>query len=236
MTQQLTLNVGMRDGPRFSSFFVTPENAELLGILKRGFEQHFPQLFIWGEQYVGKSHLLQACCENYYQKGLMAAYLPLSTCAKYGVRMLAGLEVKQLIAIDDLDTILGQRPWEEALMNLINRCRANHQPLILAGRSNPREIEGLLPDLASRLLWGPVYKVNALNPEQCMQAMAWRAHQRGFELPLAVIKYIEKHYPPNINALMQLLNQVDSLSLTKGRKITREFIREIIRDYQSTTP
>lgn len=230
MTQQLTLNVGMRDGSRFSSFFVTPENAELLGILKRGFEQHFPQLFMWGDEHVGKSHLLQACCENYYQKGLMAAYLPLSTCAKYGVRMLAGLEVKQLIAIDDLDTILGQRSWEEALMNLINRCRANHQPLIMAGRSNPREIEGLLPDLASRLLWGPVYRINALNPEQCRQAMAWRAHQRGFELPAPVIKYIEKHYPQDINTLMQLLNQLDSASLIKGRKITREFIREVIRD------
>ena len=46
MQQQLTLNVGIRDGHRFSSFFVTPENAELLGILKRGFEQHFPQIFL----------------------------------------------------------------------------------------------------------------------------------------------------------------------------------------------
>ena len=232
MNQQLTLNVGMRDGHRFSSFFVTPENAELLGILKRGFEQHFPQLFLWGDAQVGKSHLLQACCEKYYQQGLMVAYLPLKTLAQYGSRFLTGLENKHLVAIDDMDTIIGQRDWEEALMNLINHCRANNQPLVIAGRQNPREIEGLLPDFASRLLWGPVYRVHALQENQSIQAMAWRAHQRGFELPGNVIKYIERHYPHDIGALMKLLNQLDAASLTKGRRITREFIREVIRDSQ----
>ncbi len=118
MSQQLTLNVGRRDGFRFSSFFVTPDNAELLGILKNGFEAHFPQIFLWGDAQVGKSHLLQAYCHHYYQRGLMAAYLPLSTCAQYGTRMLVGLETKQLVVIDDLDSIIGKRDWEEALMHV----------------------------------------------------------------------------------------------------------------------
>jgi DnaA family protein len=230
MSQQLTLNVGMRDGHRFSSFFVTPENAELLGVLKRGFEQHFPQLFLWGDSLAGKSHLLQACCENYYQQGLRAAYLPLRTCAQYGLRVLSGLEGKHLVVLDELDTVIGQRDWEVALMYLINTCRANNQPLLLAARTNPREMACVLPDLGSRLLWGPDYRVHVMREEQCMQAMAWRAHQRGFELPAHVIKYIERHYPHDIAALMTMLNRLDAASLTEGRKITREFIRAVMQD------
>lgn len=228
MNQQLTLNVGMRDGHRFSSFFVTPENAELLGVLKRGFEQEFPQMFLWGDTLAGKSHLLHACCDNYYQQGLMAAYLPLKTCAQYGVRMLAGLENKHLVVVDELDAIIGQRDWEEALVHLINACRANAQPLLFAARTNPREMECVLPDFASRLLWGPDYRVHVMSDEQCIQAMRWRAHQRGFELPAHVVKYIERHFPHDIITLMSMLDRLDTASLTKGRKITREFIREIM--------
>ncbi len=227
--QQLTLNVGMRDGHRFSSFFVTPENAELLGVLKRGLEQQFPQLFLWGETHAGKSHLLQACCEDYHQRGLLAAYLPMEQCARYGGRMLAGLENKHLIALDDLDVIIGQRDWEMALMSLINTCRANNQPLLVAARTNPRELKCVLPDFASRLLWGPNYRIHALHDEQVIQAMAWRAHKRGFELPENVMKYIERHYPQDITTLMAMLDRLDAASLSRGRKITREFIREVMQ-------
>lgn len=228
--QQLTLNVGMRDGHRFSSFYVTPENAELLGLLKHGLEQQFPQLFLWGEAHTGKSHLLQACCEDYHQRGLLAAYLPMEHCAHYGGRMLSGLENKHLIALDDLDAIIGQREWEINLMNLINTCRANNQPLLMAARTNPREMNCVLPDLASRLLWGPDYRVHAVHDEQAVQAMAWRAHKRGFELPENVMKYIERHYPRDIATLMAMLDRLDAASLSRGRKITREFIREVMQD------
>lgn len=228
--QQLTLNVGIRDGHRFSSFYVTPENAELLGVLKRGFEQYFPQLFLWGETRSGKSHLLQACCEQYYQQGLLAAYLPLEHCARHGGRVLSGLENKHLIAVDELDAIIGQPDWERALMSLINTCRANNQPLIMAARTNPREMQCALPDFASRLLWGPDYRMHPVHDEQCIQAMAWRAHKRGFELPENVMKYIERHYPLDIATLMAMLDRLDAASLSRGRKITREFIREVMQE------
>lgn len=230
MMQQLTLNVGMREGHRFSSFFVTPENAELLGVLKHGFEEDFPQIFLWGETQAGKSHLLQAYCERYYERGMMAAYLPLVSCAKYGTRVLAGVAGKHLVAVDELDAIIGQQDWEIALMNLINTCRTNNQPLIMAARTNPREMACVLPDFASRLLWGPDYRLYPVHDGQCLQAMAWRAHQRGFELSEHVMKYIERHYPLNMATLMAVLDRVDAASLTKGRKITREFIREVMRN------
>ncbi|MBU0655319.1 MAG: DnaA regulatory inactivator Hda [Gammaproteobacteria bacterium] len=228
--QQLTLSVGMRDGHRFSSFYVTPENAELLGILKHGFEQHFPQLFLWGETQSGKSHLLQACCEHYYQRGLLAAYLPMDQCARHGARVLVGLENKHLIALDDLDSIIGQRDWEIALMNLINTCRANNQPLIMAARTSPREMLCELPDFASRLLWGPDYRIHAVHEDQSIHAMAWRAYKRGFELPENVMKYIERHYPRDMATLMAMLDRLDAASLSRGRKITREFIREVMQE------
>lgn len=234
MAQQLTLNVGMREGHRFSSFFVTPENAELLGILKNGFEYEFPQIVLWGDTEAGKSHLLQAYCARYYQRGLMAAYLPLGRCAQYGTRVLAGIEGKHFVAVDELDAVIGQRDWEVALMNLINMCRTNHQPLMMASRANPREMACVLPDFSSRLLWSADYRVHPVQGEQCLQAMAWRAHQRGFELSEHVMKYIERHYPQNMTTLMALLDQLDSASLTRGRKITREFIREMMQKNTDT--
>lgn len=226
--QQLTLNVGMRDGQRFRSFFATPENAELLSVLKSLDSANLTQVFLWGEAQAGKSHLLQACCELYYSQGLMAAYLPLARFAAGGIPMLEGLEHKDFIAIDDLDAVIGDKAWEMALMRLINQCRANNQRLLLAARTNPRTMECALPDLASRLLWGPSYRVTPLQGGQAIQAMVWRARQRGFDLPEHVIKYIERHYARDMATLMALLERLDNASLTHGRKITREFVRAIM--------
>lgn len=231
MSQQLNLNVARRDGHRFSSFFVTPENAELLGILKRSFERDFPQIFLWGETQAGKSHLLQAYCENYYQQGLMAAYLPLGTCAQYGVRMLFGLESKHLVVVDELDAIIGQRDWEEALTNLINTCRSRQQPLMFAARQNPREMDCVLPDFASRLLWGPVHRVHLPDQAQALQAFRWRAYQRGFEVSEAAAAYIATHFPHDIRSLMAILDRLDRQSLTTRQRITQPFIRKILRDF-----
>ena len=112
------------------------------------------------------------------------------------------------------------------MFHLINRCRQNGQPLLLAANEDPHKLTCVLPDLGSRLVWGPAYKIYELDEPSALAAFKWRAYKRGLEIPEHIIKYINKNFPKDIRSLMLTLDQIDKASLNKGRKITRSLIQE----------
>ena len=229
--QQLTLNVSLRDGLRFESFYAeaSSPNDEILQILKvfiASAEQQ--QNIIWGESSSGKTHLLQACCASEAEKGKAISYLPLKTLSLYGADVLQGLSGAPLVVIDDVDSVLGDMTWETALFNLINKTRDNNQRLLLASQNNPRKLDCGLPDLASRLIWGGSYQLQKLNDEDKPKALQVRAKQRGFELSNRVLEYLFRHYPRDIESLMEVLDILDKESLRQKTVITVPFVKQVL--------
>lgn len=227
---QLTLKIALLDGFDFDSFYPMPENRDALALLHSAFWQSFQQVFLYGDTGSGKSHLLQACCYKAQEYSDSASYLSLKQLAPYGVRVLEGLDQCALLAIDDLDYIVGDLAWETAVFHLINRCRQNGQPLLLAAHQNPHQLHCQLADLGSRLIWGPAYRIYNLDEGSALEAFKWRAYKRGLQLPEHIIKYLNKHFPKDIQSLMFILDELDKVSLHKGRKITRSLIQEILPD------
>jgi len=233
ISKQLTLNVNLRDGFCFESFYVAPEskNAETLGILQNiaSFSES-QQNILWGEIHSGKTHLLQACCAKVTDLHDVISYIPLKEMASYGVDILTGLSFSKLIALDDIDHVIGDKDWEVAIFNLINQCRESGQYLLMSSTQNPRQLDCVLPDLASRLIWGGSYQIKALADADKPRALQARAEQRGFKLTDRVINYLYRRYPRDIESLMVLLDKLDEESLRKKAVITVPFVREILEN------
>ena len=227
---QLTLKIALLDGFDFDSFYPMPQNRDALALLHSAFWQSFQQVFLYGDAGSGKSHLLQACCYKAQESSHSAAYLSLKQLAPYGARVLEGLDRCALLAIDDLDYIVGTLEWETAVFHLINRCRQHGQPLLLAALNNPHQLDCELADLGSRLVWGPAYRIYRLDEPSALEAFKWRAYKRGLQIPEYIIKYINKNFPKDMQSLMIILDQLDKASLHKGRKITRNLIQETFPD------
>ncbi|MEB8432422.1 DnaA regulatory inactivator Hda [Cocleimonas sp. KMM 6892] len=230
--QQLTLNVQIRDGYRFASYYVdeTGDNHELVGALKLFTQSaEAQQNIIWGESKSGKSHLLQACCAEVANHKYPVSYIPLKQLKIYGTEIFSGITShSNFIAIDDVDEIVGDKEWETALFNLINNTRQRGQRLIMSSQENPRYIKCILPDLASRLIWGGSYQVHALSDEDKLKALQARAEQRGFELSDRVLEYLFRRYPRDIESLMEILNTLDEQSLIQKTVITVPFIKQVL--------
>ncbi|GAA0414201.1 DnaA regulatory inactivator Hda [Cocleimonas flava] len=230
--QQLTLNVQIRDGYRFASYYVdaTGDNHELVGALKLFTQStEAQQNIIWGESKSGKSHLLQACCAEVANHKYPVSYIPLKQLKVYGTEIFSGITShSNFIAIDDVDEIVGDKEWETALFNLINNTRQRGQRLIMSSQENPRYIKCILPDLASRLIWGGSYQVHALSDEDKLKALQARAEQRGFELSDRVLEYLFRRYPRDIESLMEILNTLDEQSLIQKTVITVPFIKQVL--------
>jgi len=235
--QQLTLNVQIRDGYRFASYYVDEagenhelDNHELIGALKLFTQStEAQQNILWGESKSGKSHLLQACCAEVANDKYPVSYIPLKKLKTYGTQILSGITShSNFIAIDDVDEIVGDKEWETALFNLINSTRQRGQRLIMSSQENPRHLKCVLPDLASRLIWGGSYQVHALSDEDKPKALQARAEQRGFELSDRVLEYLFRRYPRDIESLMDILNTLDEQSLIQKTVITVPFIKQVL--------
>jgi DnaA family protein len=228
--QQMILNVTSRDSLHFDSFYAgNDENGDVLSLVK-AFSQSDDrkQFFLWGETHSGKTHLLQACCYHATEQGRRVSYLPMKTLATYGSTAARGLDSMDLIVIDDVDCVLGNPDWEEALFDLVNHCRISKQRLMFSSTQNPRYLECDLPDLASRLIWGETYTLHALTEEEKHNALLHRAKIRHLNISDRVMDYLSRHYPRDMGSLLTILDVLDQESIRRQSKITIPFLKQVL--------
>ena len=55
-----------------------------------------------------------------------------------------------------------------------------------------------------------------------------RAHQRGLEMPEAVVEFIMLRERRDMSTLVALLDELDAVALAQGRALTVPFVREVL--------
>ena len=223
--EQLPLRIGLRDGTTFANYY-PGANAAAVHALEQGSE---PFIYIGGPHGSGRSHLLQAACHAVSEAEGLAVYLPLAECMAMSPQMLEGMEQMALVAIDDVELLAGNGEWEQALFHLYNRMRDAGHRIIVAGNGAPAALGVVLPDLLSRLGWGPVFQLQPLSDAEKSQALRLRAAQRGMELSAEVADYLLNHASRDMHDLFALLDRLDEGSLAAQRRLTIPFVRDFIR-------
>ncbi len=228
---QLTLGVTLNDLTTFTNYYVA-ENNEVVNYLQAFCQVQEPcehYVYLWGEAGIGKSHLLQACCHQLGENKQAVAYLPLREYKQFDANeVCAGLENLALVCIDDIDCIVGNAVWQEALFHLFNRLQAAKVLLLIAGSKAPTNLEITLPDLQSRLASGVTFQLNKLNDANKVKALQMRAKLRGMNLADAVANYILTHHSRNMHDLTAILNKLDQASLQEQRLLTIPFVKQVL--------
>ncbi len=223
--QQIPLRIGLKDSATYANFY-PGANATVVHTLQLGEE---PFIYIGGALGSGRSHLLQAACHEVSEANGLAAYLPLAECMAMPPQMFEGMEQMTLLAIDDVELLAGNGEWELALFHLYNRMREAGHRMIVAGNAAPAALGIRLPDLLSRLGWGPVFQLQLLGDREKSEALRMRAAQRGMELPPEVADYLLNHASRDMHDLFELLDRLDEGSLAAQRKLTIPFVRTFIQ-------
>jgi DnaA family protein len=182
--------------------------------------------WIWGAPATGKSHLLQATCERF---GDRAAYLPLADLAAAGPGMLEGLESRQLVCIDDVDSVAGNESWERGLFILCNGVIDAGHHLVVSAAAAPRESGIVLADLRSRLQRLATFQVRGLDEASRMEALQLRASHRGLELPADTARFLMARSRRDMRSLYELLDKLDLEALRAQRRLTIPFVREVLQ-------
>lgn len=234
VTEQIPLRFAWRDGLSFSNYFSVASsegNAEAVHYVQQaanGDANAEQFLFFWGPNSTGKSHLLQAACQLAADNQLAVAYLPMLELADLSPEIFDGLEQMSLVCIDDVQCITGEAEWEEALFHFYNRVRDAGGRLLVTANVAPAALSVTLPDLRSRLAWGPVLQLNGLDDAGKITALQLRAKGRGFDLPDEVAQFLMRRSARDMSSLFALLDKLDEASLVQQRKLTIPFVRELI--------
>ena len=223
------LPLGFEPGELFTfDSFVAGNNMVAAGLAQQtALGKGESQLYFWGESGLGKSHLLQACCNLAAKNQQTVCYLTQREIINQSVDMFDGLEQLELICLDEIEKWLSTATWETALFDLINRVRENNNRLIMASTHPPDEAFVKLPDLRSRLSWGPVFQLQGLSDKEKYQALRFRARQSGLELPENVANYLMQRYPRDMFTLFERLAVLDKASMALQRRLTIPLLKSV---------
>jgi DnaA-homolog protein len=231
---QLPLDLRWPRRQRFEHFHAG-ENAAAVAAVRRAVEQgaDAPWVFLAGAAGSGKTHLLAAACQAASEAGRRVQYLPLGHLrgpAQVAIRGSGGCD---LLALDDLDALVGEREAEHALFDLYNRCRAEGTTLLFAATAPPTQLPLVLPDLRSRLGMCTLALLRPLTEAERRQVLRTRAQARGIELDDAVLDWLFVHHARDLGALGELLEDIDRASLAAKRRVTVPFVRQLLRDREA---
>lgn len=228
---QLPLDIVLRDDATFANFYAGSNNT-LLNLLdidqKRSGVDREQFIFIYGQNGVGCTHLLQAACNQVDHCIGRSIYLPMSELVNYSPQLLEGIERLQLVCIDDIGKVAGLPKWEEAVFNLFNRLHDSQTRLLVAAYGLPKCLGIKLQDLVSRLSWGLTFQVHPLNDDDKVAALKLRAHMRGLDMSEEVSRYILYRSSREMGNLFKILHELDGASLRAKRKLTIPFVKEVM--------
>lgn len=228
IAQQLTLNLNIRDEAIFDNY-LAGDNAQLIYLLKKFVtdpEEQF--IYCYGEYGSGRTHLLQACYHAAEKENYSAFYVSLSNHYEFSPMIFDALENQQYVFIDDVDAIVGNAEWEEALFYFYNRARENQVSLLVSAQLPPQQLNWMLADLQSRLRAGLILEIKNLDDDEKIQALQMRARLRGLYLPQEVANYLLHHSSRNMHDLFSALETVDQASLAEQRKLTIPFVKTVL--------
>ena len=221
-TEQLTFPWSKPNNSSFNDFYFEKNNLLVLGNLK-GEED----LVIYGASKAGKSFLLQSLCNFFSEANKSSLYIPLKELKNHETELLENLEKLNLVCIDDLEFIAGDREWEKAIFNLINNCLLSKCKIVFCSNINPSLLIFKLDDLLSRIQKINQMEVHPVKSENLYEAIKFFVDLRSINIGNKEISYLINHSRRSMGDLVTNINQLDKLSMQLKRKITIPLIKKV---------
>lgn len=211
MNRQLAFDFPMRPALGRDDFIVSVSNEHALNALDTWPDWPMPGFAVVGPKGAGKSHLAAV-----FAAETGAQVLPISKaahCSDVGALVLEWEDA----------------PFdEEVLFHLLNARKAANAPLLLTGREAPNRWPVKLPDLKSRLAVFAVLEIGL--PDDMLLNALFLKHfaDRQVQIDVGVIDFLTRRVDRSFEAVADMVNQLDHLSLGEGRSITIPLARQAL--------
>jgi DnaA family protein len=211
--QQLLLDIRPPAQPELARF-VAGRNIELMAQLAAMLDGSAAErmVYLWGAPGSGKSYLLAAWAHACRTRGMTVDF--------------SGQQAAQAVIADQVESWSAEQ--QHAGFAAFNWVREAGGLWLAAGSVAPAELS-LMPELQTRLGWGLVFQMQALDDAEKRAALAQHAETLGFRLESQVADYLLNHTARDMQSLLRVLEALDRFSLETRRPITLPLLRQLLR-------
>ena len=198
-----------------ADFLPAASNEEALAWLARPADWPSGRLLIWGEEGVGKTHLLHVFARRQHAMILDAPAL----------RGLPHLVIPNLnLAIDDADAAAE----EAALLHVLNAAAEAGQRVLLSARTPPARWPIRLPDLASRLRATTAVQLRPPEDSLLDALFARLLAERQLAVPAELQEWARRRLPRTPAKIRAAASRIDRAALENGTRVTRQMLRDAL--------
>ncbi len=205
-----------------SNFIVWPDSqlafSACEAVSKNPWKSYNP-LYIYGEVWLGKTHLLQATWNQIFSK-FKSKKVVYTTADKFISEYVAAVKKRKVetlrtkfkdidvLIIDDVQFLAKKEQTQNELYNIFNLLYDNNRQIIISWDRAPKELENLEPRLRSRFEWGITVDIWKPDYETRLAILQEKAREKEFMVPQDVAEFIAANVTENIRELEWILNQL----------------------------
>ncbi len=221
---QLTLDFQHRPALGLEDFFVSNSNRAAIELIDQWPNWPGPCMFLQGPVGSGKSHLAHVWQMASGAKFLKA--VDFTSDDLTSANQASSDDQLPSMVVEDLDE--GIRD-EHALFHLINLAKEKEFHLLFTSVAGPGQINIELPDLRSRIRALAVVSINAPDDMLLRFMLLKQFEDRQLEVTPQLIEYILPRMERSFEGVGLAVEMIDKAALANGRKLTRQFVGEILR-------
>ena len=219
--QQLTLDFPHRPALGVDDFFISESNRAAVELIDNWPSWPANAAYLEGAAASGKSHLAHV-----FQAASSAVMLSAESLTSAGLGL---LEIGPPLIVEDIDQGILD---EKALFHLINLSREKEFHILMTGVKGPGQISIDLPDLRSRVRAMPVVRIEAPDEALLRTLLIKQFQDRQLEIEPQLIEYILPRMERSFTGAMRLVERLDQLALSSGRRITQRFAGEVLKTFE----
>lgn len=196
-------------------------------------------LFIYGDVWLGKTHLMQAI-GNYsiaHRPDDCVVYLPTTKFIDLVIQsikqnrlteFMEKFEHVRIIMLDDIQFLAKKDKTQEIFHNIFNEFIAHKKQIVLTSDRPPKELKLLEPRLQSRFSLGLVVDIKAPDHETRLAILDAKLKAKGEKWDMNILDIIASHITSNVRELEGTINILLMQQAIHGQDITAEHVTEAI--------
>jgi DnaA regulatory inactivator Hda len=213
--RQITLDFPEIKDYSDENFLVMPSNDVAYAVVKHLGQTSGETLVLYGEQGVGKTHLIHIAAQRLGVQVQQASNASMDWMTQ------------PVLVVDDLQT--ANEDAQEILFHLFNNIKSIGGVLVVGGNAPAVKMD-IIPELKSRLLTGHNLEIAQPNDNYLQVLLVKYAADRQLTLDPTVVAYLMKRCARNLSHMEEMIRALDRLSLEKKRRVTIPLAREALHD------
>ena len=228
---QLSLNIQLDDTVSLEKFIHCETNKNSLEFIKGTLSnESISNLFyIWGREGVGKSYLARALNREFICEDKQTFHFSFKDSRISSFEIFQNLGSLDALLIEDIDFLPKEKEWELAIFSMINEALEGSTKIYFTSKVVAKDLDLELEDLKSRLSYFTAIEIPEISQEEKIEALTQSSERRGIFLDTKTIQFIINNTSRSLSDLLRLIDEIDSFSLKKKKKVTPSLIRELLK-------